>query len=226
MQKQADYLQSHPNCGLVYSSYDVYHVESRKMINDYIKYRKWEIPTNPTISDVVEGKSHILTCTVMLRRFLYEQVIEADPYIHKSDHFLMGDTQLWAEIAAIVQLHYMPESMATYVITKESATRSKDIKKELRFAMSNAEMLIYLCNKHNLAEGIKKKNEAYWCNNALHLAFYLRNAELADDVRQKNGSFTWQEWLRYYGAKHVAIHYMYRGALSFLNLFRNVAAWH
>ena len=56
LQKQVDYLESHPECGLVYSSYDVYHVRSKKKINDYIKYRKWKIPENPSISDLVEGK--------------------------------------------------------------------------------------------------------------------------------------------------------------------------
>ncbi len=226
IQKQADYLQSHPDCGLVYSSYDVYHVESKKKIKDYIKYRQWEIPGNPRISDVVSGKSHILTCTVMIRRFLYEKIIEADPFIHKSDHFLMGDTQLWAEIATVMQLHYINESLATHIITQESATKSKDKKKELRFAMSNAEMLLYLCKKYNLADDIRRKNEAYWCSNALHLALYSRNAELADEVRRKNGPFTWKEWIRYYGAKNEIIHHAYRRTEELLNKFRRVDPWH
>ena len=35
----------------------------------------------------------------MVRRDLYEQVIEGDPYLHQSGKFLMGDVQLWAELA-------------------------------------------------------------------------------------------------------------------------------
>ena len=30
LQKQVDYMESHPACGLVYSSYDVYHPKSKK----------------------------------------------------------------------------------------------------------------------------------------------------------------------------------------------------
>ena len=93
----------------------------------------------------------------MVRRTLCEQIIEADPYLHQSGHFLMGDTQLWAEMATKARLHYIPESLATYNITEESATRSKDVKKTLRFSTSNAELMLYLCNKYNLPQQLKDK---------------------------------------------------------------------
>ena len=223
LQKQVDYLESHPECGLVYSSYDVYHAKSKKKTKDFIKYRKWEIPENPRISDFVEGKSvlglAILTCTVMLRRSIYEQIIESDPYLY-SGHFLMGDTQLWAEIANLTRLHYIPESLATHILTEESATRSKDKKKVLRFEISNCELMLYLCNKYKLPSSIKNIYELSWCHASLRLAFHARDAELADEVRRKKKPFTCKEWLRYYGAKHLAIYHFCRLAASFSVLFR------
>lgn len=220
LQKQVDYMESHPECGLVYSSYDVYIVKEKKRIEDFIKHRKWKIPENPSVSDFVESKTGTQTLTVMIRRILYEQIIEADPYLHQNAHFLMGDTQLWAEIATKAQLHYIPESLATYNILEESAARSKNIIKNLQFAISCSELFLYLCNKYDLPASIRSEQEAKWCNYSLRLAFHTRNEKLANEVRNKKINFTLGEWIRYYGAKNIVLHYGYRSSVSLLNLFR------
>jgi glycosyltransferase involved in cell wall biosynthesis len=224
LQKQVDYLESHPECGLVYSGYDVYFTESGKKIDDFIKYRNWKMPEPLDVAHIVEGGGAwgvgILTCTVMLRRSLYEQIVESDPYLHQSGHFLMGDTQLWAEMASLSDLHYIPESLATHNITPESATRSKDIKKELRFFISRAELGLYLCNKYNLPSRIRNKCETDWCSLSLRLAYRGKRAELADEVRRKKNAFTIKEWLQYCGATVPAVYYVLRIAGLLRNAFR------
>jgi glycosyltransferase involved in cell wall biosynthesis len=221
LQKQADHLESHPECGLVYSSHDRYFVHSHKTIKDYIKHRKREIPENTTISDILQGKGVPLTCTVMVRRDLCEAVIEADPYLHQSDEFMMGDTQLWAEMATKARLYYIPESLATYNVVEESATRSKDKSKMSRFAVSSARLRLYLCDKYKLAAFIKCKQQEYLFDSLLRFAFHTRNGELADEVRYKKKNFTIKEWLRYLGAKHIAYHRMYRVLASLRSLVSN-----
>lgn len=220
LQKQVDYFEHHPECGLVYSSHDVYHVKSKKRIKDFMRHRKRKIPENPTISDIVEGRGVPLTCTVMLRRTLCEQIIESDAYLHQSGHFLMGDTQIWAEMAIKARLYYIPESLATHNITEESATRSKDVKKAIRFSISNAELFLYLCNKYNLPQRLKDKYELCFTECSLRLAFHLRSEELADEVRRREKAFTCEEWLLYYGAKNSIFHHFLRFAAIFRNIFR------
>jgi len=132
----------------------------------------------------------------------------------------MGDTQLWAEIAEMSGIHYLPESLATHIITEESASRSKDAKKMLRFRISGIELFIYLCNKYNLPEKIRNKLEANWCNYSIRLAFYERNANLANEVRRIKMIFTWQDWIRYYGSKNAILHYGIHAGSLFLNIFR------
>ena len=229
LQKQVDYIESHPECGLVYSSYDVYHVGTKKKINDFLNnliiYQNWKRPNNPSILDFLKGKKigyGILTCTVMVRRTLCEQIIESDPYLYQSGKFLRGDTQLWAEIANISHVHYIPESLATYNQTEESATRSKDITKSVRLHISDAELGLYLCNKYNLPLSTRNDMEAMRCNGLLRLAFHTRNAKLADEVRRKKRPFACKEWLLYYGAKNLAFHYSFRLAVLFRNFFWKV----
>jgi glycosyltransferase involved in cell wall biosynthesis len=224
LQKQLDYMESHPECGLVYSSYDVYHVRLNKKIRDFIKYRKWLIPENWDILTFVEGKGGrslaILTCTVLVRRNLVEQIIESDPYLHKSKEFFMGDTQLWAEMITLAPLKYIPESLATHNITDESATRSKDIKKILRFTISGVELSLYLCDKYNLPVKLKIEREAFRYNCLLRLAFYTRSSELADQVRKHKKNLSLKEWFRYYGAKHLSVYYIYFIAEKLKNVFK------
>jgi len=220
LQKQVDYLESHTECGLVYSSYDLYHVSSKKKIHDFIKHQNLEPPQTPSLSNFLKKgwmSVGIVTCTVMTRRTLCEQIIESDPYLHQNDYFLMGDTQLWAEIATKAQLHYIPESLATYNITDESASRSNNVKKRLRFAISSSELYLYLCGKYNLPLSIKNSHEEAWCNYSLRLAFHTRNKELAEEVRNKKRTFTLKEWLRYYGARNLVFHYIYRASAFLLN---------
>jgi glycosyltransferase involved in cell wall biosynthesis len=220
LQKQVDYLENHLECGLVYSSYDVYHVKSEKRIKDFIKYKGREIAENARISDIVDGKGGILTCTVIVRRALYEDIIESDPYLHQSDQFLMGDTQIWAEVANLSHLHFIPESLATHIITDESATRSNDIKKKLKFRISNAELLLYLCKKYNFSATIINKHQDNWCGYSLELAFHSRNGDLAEIIRKRKRTFSWKEYFRYYGAKYKYAYFVYQVALLFRNIFR------
>jgi hypothetical protein len=63
-------------------------------------------------------------------------------------------------------------------------------------------------------------HEGSWCDSSLRLAFHSRNVDLANEVRKKKKTFTWEEWLRYYGAKHLAVYHLYRLAALFPALFR------
>jgi len=224
LQKQVDYLEINPDCGMVYSSYDVCHVTSGRRISDFIKYRKWKIPESLTITDIVESKGGrsraITTCTVMVRRNLCEEIFEADPYLHQSGHFLMGDTQIWAEMATKSRIHYIPESLATHNITEESATRSRDRIKECRFGISGAELKLYLCDKYTLPSHVRAKYHEYKLNCMLRLAFHSKDRGLAEEVRNKKDRFTLEEWIRYYGAINIAVHYMYKLTAFIRNLFR------
>ena len=132
----------------------------------------------------------------------------------------MGDLQLWAELSLIAEVAYIPESVATYRVLDESASRSKDPIKYLRFWKSAHEMRLYLCNKHKLSESVRKEESALWCDRSLRLAFLERNAKLASEVKEKKPTFTWQEWLRYFGARHLVFYYVYRVAVLGRNVYR------
>jgi len=220
LQKQVNYLESHTECGMLFSDCDVYYNSSKKFIRSF-NYRKGlHSPVDLTIEQILWGEIVKFTCTMITRRNLLELVVDGDPYLHQSGKFLMGDEQLAAEISLISKVLYIPECLVTYRVLDESASKSKDPGKVYKFNRSASEMRLYLCDKHNLSKSYRRKTEMNWCNDSLRLAFYERNADLALEVKKKKQTFTWKEWLRYFGAKYAVIHYGYNSISLFFNLFR------
>jgi glycosyltransferase involved in cell wall biosynthesis len=223
LQIQVEYMEAHPECGLLHSSYDVYDVVLKKKIRDCIKYKGFEIPQKADIIDIIDGcrvSFRIQTCTVMVKRSFYEKIVESDPCLHQSNHYLMGDTQIWAELAVISELAYIPESLATYRLLEKSASRTKDPKESCRFEISDSEMKIYLCDKYKLPEHVRRKREIAWCESSLRLAFHERNGDLARQVLEKKRNLGWKEWLWYYGARNSVVFYACHVAILFRNLLR------
>lgn len=227
LQKQVDYMESHSGCGMVFTDINIYLDQSNKLIRSLNYYRGFRSPVNISIEQIigVEGPTK-MTCTVLIRRNLYEQVIERDPNLHQNEKFLMGDYQIWSEIAIISEVTYLPECFATYRVLDESASRSKNQIRSLRFWKSAAEMMLYLCDKHNLSESLRSKVELAWHDRALRLALYERNADLADEVRKIKKKFTAMDWFRYYGAKSLTVYSIYRATAFSRRLLSSKADEH
>ncbi len=220
LQKQTDYLESHPECGLVFTDFDFYYSRTKKTIKNVNYSKGYRSPFNLTIEQAIGPEGGVIrTCTIMLRKMLLERVIDSDPYLHRNEQFLMGDLQVFAELSLISTVSYYPESLATYCIHDESATRSRDRAKTARFCKSASEIKLYLCDKHSLPANVRKAVELEWCESSLRTAFHTRDRQLAEDVRKKKGTFTGKEWLRYYGARNIIFYYVYR-VLSLLNVLR------
>jgi glycosyltransferase involved in cell wall biosynthesis len=220
LQKQVDYMESRPECGMVFADCDVLYDELNVVRRCVNNSRGYNAICDVNVEQIISGVSILpWTCTVMVVRSICTDIIEKDTYLHQSDYFLMGDTQLWAEIAAVSKVTYMPECFGTYRVIEESATRSKNQIKLLRFIKSVAEMQIYLCKKYNLSE-LENKSESLWCDYASWLAFMDRDAGLAADVKTRKRHFTKKDWLRYYAARNIVIHYICRLGVYIISKYK------
>ncbi len=231
IENQADYLERHPDCGLVYSSYDIYHPTKNLLIGDYIRHRKWTMPEKPGLADFLEGKIElllgILTCTVMVRSALIDHIISSDPYLYDGHQFLMGDTQLWAEVSTKGYLHFIPESTATHNITEESLTRSRDKTKLLKFNISRAKLLLYMAQKYTLSKEILRIHEKELNMHELELAFHLKDRNLAEEVRKRKMQWNLKQKMQYLGAKYRSVNRLYSQVKALSGLWqKNGNPWH
>ncbi len=108
-------------------------------------------------------------------------------------------------LSAGAKIGYLPESLATYRLLDESASRSSATPRTIRFELSDSEMKLYLCDKYGLPESVRRNREAEWCRAALELAFYEGNGDLAVEARRLKRILSVKEWLWYGGARSVGI---------------------
>ncbi len=220
LELQVIFLEKNPKIGMVSGDVDIYYEKKNIFKRNFNKNNGFRNPMDLNIDQILWGGLPIWTCTVMIRKDLHERIIESDSYLHKNDKLLLGDLQVWAEASEILKATYIPETLATYRVLEESASRSKDPKKNLRFMKSISEIKLYLCQKYQVPEKFRKKEELSWCDNSLRLAFRERNYNLASEVRKRKNKFNCKELFRYYGAKYSLIHYSYRALSLVTGFFR------
>jgi glycosyltransferase involved in cell wall biosynthesis len=205
LQRQVDFMENHPQCGLVYSDYDRYEVETGDTVREFLKSSGRRPPQPIQMADILTGQAGILTCTVLARRELIDHIRNADPYLYRETNFPMTDTQLWAEVSHIAAVHRIDESLATHQILAESLAHSKDMRKDLRFWIANAEMCLYLCTKYDLPACIRDMHESTWRRLSLKLAFLEKRKDLADLVKTRSRTLSRNEWFWYQGTKTPAM---------------------
>lgn len=225
LQIQVNYLESHPECGLVCSDYDVFFTENDKLINNYIKYNGWKFPESLSVKDFVEPNSYInkvvFTCTVLARKKLIDSIKQADPYLHSNDHFKMGDTQLWAEISQKEKVHLIDRSLATYQILPESAANTKIPIKHLKFRLSMHQMRLYLCEKYDVDQDWVKFHNDRINHYLIRIAFSERNIALAEEFRTRRQLLSFSEIMMYNSIKYPLLYWVSRVLLLLKRKMRN-----
>jgi glycosyltransferase involved in cell wall biosynthesis len=204
LQKQVDYLESHPECGLVHSDQDRYYEKTGRKIKNFFRATNNIPPENFNLFRGW-GDYHILTCTVMARKYLINK-ITSDPHIYQNDQFLgAGDIPLFIEIAMLSKIFYIDESLATYTVRIESRSNIRCPLEMARFVKSNMEARLYLADKYN-QEQEKEYFQQRWCGASLHLAFLERDTKLAYEVKKIEKSFSVKTWILYVGAINPIAH--------------------
>ena len=145
LQKQVDYMENHPECGLVYTNSRIFN-QSAGTFSDV---------TFPKQSDFkgLLVESVIFTLTTCFKRELYVrylQEIQVDP------NWLMGDTPLWLFIAAQGPIKYLTDVTSVYRVLENSASHSTDINKNIRFCLSSYDIRIHFAKKYHCENLIKQ----------------------------------------------------------------------
>ncbi len=194
LQKQVDYLESHPESGLVHSGADVCDVKTGKKIQyvDHIQKKTNNQSNGNMFLAILNKQCLILTCTVCVNRELLIRVIEADPIVFRGDRFMLGDLPRWLELSRLTGFGYIDESLATYNIMQESASHSKDKKKWNIFHLSCFDLRLYYIRKYGVPVRQCKQVINYYTDSLLKYAFLNHDVEIALKTKQMypNMNFT------------------------------------
>lgn len=143
LQKQVDYLQSHPSCVIAHSNFSYYMDREKRyyvdVSQDSFNANADESNRKQIMRDILcNNKYRVTAVTAMYRKESYDQICKT--YSSLLNKFLMGDTQLWICLISLGDIHYFKEPMAVYRKHEGSATFGKSSIDILRFRLSAAEM--------------------------------------------------------------------------------------
>lgn len=137
LQKQVDYLESHPECGMVYTQVNLY--DQGKSI-----YRKgWAAQTD--FEDLLLNSNKIITLATCFRRDLYDAY---HTEVVADKNWKMGDFPLWLFISHHSSLKYFDETTGVYRLLPTSASHNPEIKKMMDFLVSTYEVRCFFAKKY------------------------------------------------------------------------------
>ncbi|MFC1793548.1 glycosyltransferase [Planctomycetota bacterium] len=208
LQKQIDFLETHPDYGLVHSDIKRYNVttgQTTESSNRYLKRQK-HISDNgdPNLVFKILIRTYgIATCTVCVRKKLLDCVIESDPVAFQSDRFVADDIPRWIELSRLTKLKFMDgEPLVTYRLLPESLTRSRNIRKRMKYILSGFEMTLYYADKYGCTDKLPKSRLDHYTYPLLSYAYCYRDTELAAKVKAMRTHLPFGQRLLYWASVH------------------------
>ena len=141
LQLQVDFLENHPDYGVVHSNYRTLNRKTGEIkeftVNDY-QY------TPPFHQSIFKGQFKFCNATMMYKAELIKKHVCLDDYI--KHQFTLQDWGTWVILAKYTNFYCLPVSTATLCLETESITRPKSYK-EIEIRLNKEKQLYkYLCD--------------------------------------------------------------------------------
>jgi len=153
LQKQVDFLETHPDYGLIHTELDHYYVKADKYVKNHWKTYGVINQSGDIYEDLLLGnKSMIYPCTACLRKELLQD-LNYDKFGQKIFH----DTIIWLHIAAKAKIGYIDQSTAVRRVLPYSLTQGRSF--EYWFEKHLESYLLYdeFNSIRPFSEGVKER---------------------------------------------------------------------
>lgn len=159
LKKQVDYLEGHPDTGMVCTDYRKYYQQAGKYISGCFNVKKYG--DKVTFSDYLLDMSSISTATVLIRNDVVRLYGTEIPEIMRND-FVVGDTPLWLFTAAKSRIAVIPDETVVYRILDNSACHFRSPEDHYKFVVKGFKMADYFYDRYggndpDLLERLKRK---------------------------------------------------------------------
>ena len=150
LQKQVDYMEVHPKCGLVYTKINQLEQVTGKISMGWAH--------QATFEEIITHDNPISTPTVLIRRDVYDKF-----YSHVKVDFSwkMADYPLWLYISHLSEIKCLADVTTTYRLLVNSASQSRKINKMLAFTYCGYDISIFFINYFDRRELLPQVNQHF-----------------------------------------------------------------
>ena len=180
LQKQVDFLESHPDYGMCYTNFNLYKQEQNKMFLSVYDLFPEQFPNEYSLSDFISKTGFVCPASWLYRT---EFEISFKPGIKTLD----GSFLLFAHFLYETRVHYIHDVTTVYRYHDGSVSHVKDYKSQYKRRKSILESQIYLIDTYKLDLSFKDR--------CLH-SFYHSNLPLF---------IIHQQWDEYEKAKSILV---------------------
>ena len=211
LQLQVAYLEAHDECTLVHSDCDFYVESAATGFPSWDSRRGLASPETATVAALLRGEYAIRTCTACARLEIVRELYASDWETYGLDRrFRMGDTQLWAGLISCGKTHHIAESLATYRILPESASRSRSNVLQQRFYRSAVDLRLQLARKHGLPESEVTHYKQKLAHQDLVLALLTADKQLGETGYRSLEAPTLRHKLLFLASRNVLLNRIVR----------------
>lgn len=153
LQKQVDFLESHPEYALSYTR------------TNHLNQKNRELKPGPYFPYIdfkhLLMQNHIATVTCVFKTdvFLkYHKEINPTQY-----HWIMGDYPLWLYVAANQNIHFLPDITSVYRTVQNTVSRPTDLEKKKKYIESRVDVQHFFIKKYNMPLELIKKTDYIAC---------------------------------------------------------------
>ena len=180
IQKQVDFLEAHPDYGLVYAKADKYYQASEEMvkaspIDDY---------QEKGYNDII-WRNPITTLTALYRN----KALEGYAEFRNGEAFGIGDLPAWLYISHRYRVHFMNETVGVYRHVSNSASHGKTYEKRKKYLDDIFKVVSFFAEKYGVEDFGKLENRYHVNLFNEAFAFKKKNDAISEFKKIKHKTF-------------------------------------
>ena len=142
IQQQVNFMESHPDCVICHTDYDVYNQNTGKVEQSYYRSHKIEPAQGMVQREILGGSCRIAAVTQCFRSDVMKEHVPFDKYIEMS--FPREDWPTQLIMSMYGKICYLPISTSTYRVGQDSVTNMHDYEKIRNRYKKDKQMAEYL----------------------------------------------------------------------------------
>lgn len=217
LQMQVDFLEKHPDFGLVHTDADwLVEATGARTPCWHKTYHRHSITQGAVYEDLLLG-NQVITATACARREHVQRFMDERPMMCRRPTRLIGDYSIWLFLALVSKVGYLDVSTATRREVPNSASVSEDLRKSYAFFLEAQAIREYFLHRYPPSPRTAARVRCQFHRQKLRYGYLLQEVQTARDsyaYLARAGLASVTDRLHWLGSHGPALHALARTLLA------------